>query len=106
MSKIPTVTFKDYNPDTIRIGLELPNVQSVVLDKLYTNFIDAVKSKRKTVTLCKVKSIEDFYEPAKHKVVIERKNFQGIRKKLLNYYQVKENYDECVKLRDLNLNEY
>ena len=103
MEKYPIVTFRDYDSETIKKGLKMPEVAQVINDKVYENLLEAISKDKKTLIVCKVRKREEFLEKPKFKVIAKSNDFKNIANTLEKYYALKEDYDKCVKLRDLNL---
>lgn len=91
-SKIPTVTFQNYELETIMKGLALEQVKQVTFDKLIPNLKYSILKKKKECIFCYV---EDY------QIVIQKDSYASVCEKLIEFYSIKEDYVKCAELRDL-----
>jgi len=92
MNKIPRVTFRDNSLDTILVGLNQSQVQEGVFNRIVPIIKEAVEKNRKECVVCIVDEFQ---------IIVPKSEYKQVINTLEKYYLSKENFDNCVLLRDL-----
>ena len=73
---------------------DIPEVKEVVIEEILAAIKDAVKTKRKSISLFDVAE-SDYY------IEIKEENYKSSLQTALNYFLEREEYDRCIECRDL-----
>lgn len=92
INKIPTITFMNYELDTLMKGVAMEQVKSVVFDKFYPNLVLAVNKNKKECVFCYVKD---------YQVIVPKDQYKPSLATLEKYYVSKEDWTKSAVLRDL-----
>ena len=76
------------------ITKELNLQKKIVYESLIEGVSEALKSKKKEIRLCEVKNLN-------HYITVEKKDWKDGLKNALKYYEIKEEYEECSKIKSL-----
>ena len=73
---------------------ELSSKKPQVYKSLIDGVTEAIKTDKKEIKLCEVKNLN-------HYITVEKKDWKEGLKNALKYYENKEEYEECSKIKNL-----
>jgi hypothetical protein len=95
MSKVPVLKINANGPNDFKILAKDPKVIGLINERLVEAIGEGMKSKKKEIPIYKLSSHESYF------VIIKQEQWKPSLSKALESYVEKEDWDMCIKCRDL-----